>query len=312
MRIVRAPLAATAAFDSAACTLLALRAADLPSTTPGWQGWTLLALTSLLIYAAGMAANDLADRHIDREKDPARPLPAGALSPTAVRVGILLLAAAAVWLGGGPSGSRWAVLAALAIAGLYDFALKRFLTSGAMAMGGVRFANASIGVWPVVWAVPEAWPALLGPVCIGLYASGVTVLSTTEDLEAPRRLWVARVLAASAFTAAAALAWIIGGVPTFGVAVAFGVASSTLFGRTPKAGPAKKQVLEMLLGLYFLAAVLAGGGHHGDLESAVVYSFLALVLGWCLAVVSQLWIRSLRRSLTPIQPAGLDGTQPDQ
>lgn len=306
LRIARAPLAATAAFDATACLLLAYRAADRSAAAVGWDGWALLAATSLLIYAAGMAANDLADRDVDRLKDPARPLPSGALTPGAVSIGIILLAAAAVALGGGPAGSRVAVIVALVMAALYDFVFKRFVVPGAIAMGSVRAANASIGVWPLVIAYPEAWPALLGPLCIGLYAAGVTVLSTTEDAEAPRRLWAARVMAALAFGGAATLAWIVGGEPTLGVGIAFGVCSSTLFGRTPKAGPAKKQVLEMLLGLYWLAAVLAGGGHEGNLESAVIYSFFALVLAWLLAVGSQLWIRSLRRAAAPPPAAPMD------
>ena len=155
------------------------------------------------------------------------------------------------------------------------------------------------------------WPVLLGPLCLGLYSAGVVVLSTTEDEAAQdqahdRRVWVARGLSATAFVFAATLVWIIGGLPTLGIMVAFGVASSTLFGRTPRttmmrAGvqvprPAKAQVLEMLLGLYWLAAVLAGGGHDGSLASSLTVSFLALVGAWLLAIGSQLLIRSLRRS----------------
>jgi len=293
MRLIRAPLAATAAFDSTACLLLGLRLAERSPASIEVSDWILLALTSLLIYSAGMAANDLADRRLDRRKHPGRPLPRGVLSPLGAALGVGGLAAAALWLGGGPAGHTGTVAVALVLAGLYDFALKRFLVAGAVAMGAVRMANASLGLWPLLARRPEAWPVLFAPLLIGLYAAGVTVLSTTEDVQAPRRLAVARALAALAFAGAAALSWILGGLPTLGVAVAFGVASSTIFGRTPRPGPARKQVLEMLLGLYWLAAVLAGGGHAGTLESAVLYSFFALVLAWILVLGSQLWIRAL-------------------
>ena len=90
---------------------------------------------------------------------------------------------------------------------------------------------------------------------------------------------------------AATLVWVLGGVPTFGVMAAFGVASSTLFGRTPRttvvkqwreasASPAKAQVLEMLLGLYWLAAVHCGRRPRRlAADSALIVSFVALRRG---------------------------------
>ena len=59
--------------------------------------------------------------------------------------------------------------------------------------------------------------------------------------------------------------------------------------------PAKAQVLEMLLGLYWLSAVLAGGGHDGTLQNGVIVSFAALIVAWALAIASQLMIRALRK-----------------
>jgi 4-hydroxybenzoate polyprenyltransferase len=294
LRIVRLPLAPTAVCDVLACALLALSARGFEQ--PAWSplDWLALVATSLLVYFAGMAANDLADREVDRHKNPDRPLPSGALRPAAVAVAVAAFAAGAVALGGGPRGERWAVVAALAFAGLYDFGLKRTAVPGVLAMGLVRAAHASIPVWPLVIAGSVSWMLLAAPLCIGLYAAAVTLLSTTEDEEAPARVWWSRVLAAVAFAGAAVLAWVVGGLPTLGVAVAFGVASSTLFGRTPRPGPPKRQVLEMLLGLYWLAYVLSSGAHDGEMVPWVFASGVGLAAAWGLVMGSQLLIRWLR------------------
>ncbi len=52
----------------------------------------------------------------------------------------------------------------------------------------------------------------------------------------------------------------------------------------------------MLLGLYWLAAVLAGVAHDGTVPGALTVSFVALVIAWLLAIGSQLFIRWLRRA----------------
>jgi hypothetical protein len=292
LRIVRLPLAPTAVADSLACALLASAAAG--ASMGSVLDVLALAGTSLCVYAFGMAANDWADRDTDRLKEPRRPLPSGALSPSAVAIALVLFAAGALALGGGARGERVAVAAAVLFAALYDFGLKRGVVVGSLAMGATRAANASIAVWPWVLAGEISWIVLLAPLCIGLYSTGVTLLSTTEEVEAPGRVWASRILAAIAFGVAATVAWVVGGLPTLGVGVAFGVASSTLFGRTPRPGPAKKQVLEMLLGLYWLAYVIASGGHDGSMVRWGVVALAGLVLAWGLAIGSQLIVRWLR------------------
>lgn len=307
LRIVRLPLAPTAVCDAVACALLAASATAGGISTIPLRDGLLLAATSLLIYFAGMAANDLADRRVDRRKHPERPLPAGDLTPVAAALAVCAFAGGALALGGGGCGARWVVAAALLLAGLYDFALKRAVLPGVLCMGLVRAANASIAVWPLVLAGAAPWTVLLGPACIGLYAAAVTLLSTTEDVWAPGRVGASRVLAACAFAGAATLAWVVGGLPTLGVAVAFGVASSTLFGRTPRPGPPKRQVLEMLLGLYWLAYVLGSGAHGGEMVPWALAGGAGLALAWGLAVGSQMLIRWLRpATLSPPRPPAGD------
>jgi hypothetical protein len=170
-----------------------------------------------------------------------------------------------------------AVLAILA----YDGFLKRFLVPGAVAMGLVRVANASLAVVPLVAAgTTDAW-ALAGPACLGLYSAGVTVLSTAEDRPSAQagRLLAARVAAFLAFAGAAALSVAGAAGVTLGVFVASGVALSVAFGRVPRPRSPRAQVLEMLLGFHWLELVLATGGFaHGDWAATLSCVGAAVVL----------------------------------
>ena len=290
LRLVRLPLAPTAMWDAAACMALGLTFAGrgLGSVEP--LAWVLLVTTSLLVYAAGMAANDFADRKRDVELAPTRPLPSGEIRPGGALALVLVCVAGAIAIGGGAAGSREAVIAAVLLAGLYDFRTKHGLVGGALTMGLVRFANASVGVIPLVQSGAAPVEALLGPAAIGLYSAAVTVLSTTEETEAPGRKIATRLLATLAFLIAGVLPWLAVGRPTLAVVVAFGAASSIAFARTPKPGPAKRQVLEMLLGLYFLSFCLASAGDHGSM----VVNFAGLGIAFALIWASQMMIRALR------------------
>ena len=288
LRLVRAPLAPTAACDAAACLLLARGAGGEALEPLGAWDWALLAATSLLVYAFGMGLNDWADRARDRTLAPDRPLPSGALAPAPVLVVLGFIAAGAVALGGGPAGARGMVVAALAAAALYDLGLKHALVGGAVAMGSVRALQAGVGVVPLVASgAAPAW-VLVAPLAVGTYSAGITVLSTTEEVPSPRRRVVARVLAGVAHALAGTAAVIAAGRFTFGVLLALASVLSLAFARVPRPGPVKRQVLEMLLGLYLLAAILAGGSGNGIVEVA------ALGVAFLLVLASQLAIRALR------------------
>jgi 4-hydroxybenzoate polyprenyltransferase len=293
--VTRAPFAPTAACDAAACALLALTAAGRgPEAIAPWA-WAALAGTAMLVYAAGMAANDLADREKDRRLAPNRPLPSGRLSPRAVGTAVAVLAAAAVALGGGPAGTRWAVGAALLLAMAYDFVRPLGVVAQAALMGGVRFANAATAVVPLVLSGDASPWTLLAPGAIGLYAAAITVLSTTEERESRARVRAARGLAAAGFgTMAAATGLAAGGAPhgvVLGWVFAGSVALASLAGRTPRPGPVKVQVREMLLGLYWLAAIAASAGDGGSLLVAGA----AFVVAFLLIVAGQLAMRALAR-----------------
>src|SRR3954466_13822058 len=75
LQLIRLPNVFTAAADSLAGWLL------VGGTLADVAGWLPLAFASMVLYAAGMALNDLFDLEIDRAERPGRPLPSGRVSP---------------------------------------------------------------------------------------------------------------------------------------------------------------------------------------------------------------------------------------
>src|SRR5271170_6485926 len=99
LRLVRAPLAATAIADGLAGYLLAtVRFAEDTGSSPVLEPIAdvkpllLAALASTALYWAGMALNDYFDLERDRKVYPQRPLPSGRVPATlAVVLGVALL-----------------------------------------------------------------------------------------------------------------------------------------------------------------------------------------------------------------------------
>ncbi|MGO9812251.1 MAG: UbiA family prenyltransferase, partial [Isosphaeraceae bacterium] len=71
LQLIRLPNVLTAAADSLAGWLLG-------GGSLGEVGrWAPLAIASMVLYAAGMALNDVFDAEIDRQERPGRPIPSG-------------------------------------------------------------------------------------------------------------------------------------------------------------------------------------------------------------------------------------------
>jgi 4-hydroxybenzoate polyprenyltransferase len=141
-------------------------------------GWLPLAAASMVLYASGMALNDLFDLEIDRAERPGRPLPSGRVSRSF-----------AAWLGwgglvlgpalartSGPRPALVAVVLSLAILA-YDGGLKRSIL-GPEFMGSCRGLNLLLGMShaPSLGG-PVAWLAAL---CFGAFVAGVTWISRSE------------------------------------------------------------------------------------------------------------------------------------
>ena len=97
-----------------------------------------------MLYLAGMALNDLADREEDARERPERPIPSGAVSPRAAALigGSLLLGGVLVARG---AGARWTGPALAAMVVAYDFQLKHSRDARSDRDGRVPLALAAHG-----------------------------------------------------------------------------------------------------------------------------------------------------------------------
>lgn len=173
LQLVRLPNLFTAAADVLAGFL------TVSAARPQFdaQALSYLLVSTVCLYAGGVALNDYFDEDLDRVERPERPLPSGRISRRAARrlvVGLFVMAcltAASV----GPVSLALALAIAFSAA-FYDAIGKR-TAWGPVNMGLCRFLNLLLGVS----AVPELLTERLGlAFLLMLHIVGVTVLSRGE------------------------------------------------------------------------------------------------------------------------------------
>lgn len=197
-----------------------------------------LAGASSCLYLAGMALNDYADREVDAEERPHRPIPSGRVSPGFALGLASALTAAGLGLAyraGGPRTMRVAVPLVGAIWG-YDLLLKG-TPAGPFVMAAARSLDVLLGAEDVRRALPAA--AVVG---------GHTVVITTVSRREAEGGSEALALGAIAGTAAVAAA----------ARLALGNAPGGRWGRRAVAGRAGRYAAAALIGLY--AGTLGGAG----------------------------------------------------
>jgi 4-hydroxybenzoate polyprenyltransferase len=192
--LVRAPAALTVPGDA----LAGAAAAGWPfgGATP------VLALSSTLMYWAGMALNDYADRDLDAVERPERPIPSGRVRPgfaLGLSAGLTAAAIGAAGLAGGRRALGVAVpLAATVWA--YDLALKA-TPAGPAAMAAARVLDVLLGAG--TGRLREALPPAA---LVGAHTLAVTALSRREVTGGGPAL-PAATLAATGAVALSAAAW---------------------------------------------------------------------------------------------------------
>src|SRR5687768_507003 len=191
LRLVRWPGAATAAANAAAAFLLAHR----PDSAGGWRAAAGACAGGFLVYAGGVALNDVADAERDRTIHPARPLPSGAVTLRAATwFGVALLAAGIVLsasLANVDAGIATAAAALFAV--IYDFGARRSRVAASLCLGLARGANAAAGALAaagsasLLFDAPDlAMRAQVFVAAIAAYATVLTYISTFEDRTLPR------------------------------------------------------------------------------------------------------------------------------
>jgi hypothetical protein len=219
LRLVRAPAVFSALGDPLAGMLLAdgrLSADRAPR----------IAAAAALIYLAGMALNDLADREEDARERPERPIPSGAVSPRAAALvgGSLLLAGI---VAAHRAGARWSGPALAAMVVAYDFRLKHSETIGPVAMGACRSLSLMMGVEAAGAPASRGGESAL---LLGAYVTGLTLLARSETGGARR----SELRGGAALAAAALVAATVRGGPA---SVPWGAAAAAV------AGPAVARAL---------------------------------------------------------------------
>lgn len=212
LRLFRASGVATVLSNLLAASAVAFYAAD--GLNPTWflarllhepQRLLWVPLASMLLYAAGMAWNDLVDLERDRGIHPQRPLPSGRINlamayvvTALMSVGALVAAAMVNW--GLSAGEVAMGIAAagivLSLSLLYNFGAKEIPWLGSLVMAAVRSGHALFAlllIGPDFLRLALAGGSVAGvgsplayPLTIGLYVFGLTLVSEGETRAARR------------------------------------------------------------------------------------------------------------------------------
>lgn len=219
--------------------------------------WFALAI-AVLLYAMGLALNDLCDATLDAQERPARPIPSGRLSPKEVRtaVGLLLLGSLGI-----ASYLSWRVVAtSLALTFLiffYNLWAKRCPWIGIPVMALCRGGSFCLG-----WAATglDALPHLGACGILMLYIALVSIVAVHEAK--PEKIFPLTYLPGIGLGVASAF---YRNVPWFNL-LALVLALRTLFlgaalGQKPSPDAVQKTVGLWLVGLPFVQGLLLLLGH---------------------------------------------------
>ncbi|MFC4022097.1 SCO3242 family prenyltransferase [Micromonospora sp. GCM10011542] len=190
--LVRVPAALSVPGDVVAG---AAAAGTLDRRTPALAG------ASVLLYWAGMAANDWADRRLDAVERPERPIPSGRVAPAAA-VGIAAgLTAAGLGLAAAAGGRRATALAVPLAAAVWGYdLLAKNTAAGPAVMAACRGLDVLLGA-----SGGRLHRALPAAVTVAAHTWTVTALSRREVTGADTALPL-RTLAGTALVAASAAA----------------------------------------------------------------------------------------------------------
>ncbi|MEU7845655.1 SCO3242 family prenyltransferase [Micromonospora sp. NPDC049114] len=188
--LVRAPAALSVPGDVVAG---AAAAGALGPRTPALAG------ASVLLYWAGMAANDWADRELDAVERPERPIPSGRVTPAAALGLAAGLTAAGVGLAAAVGGRRAAALAVPLAASIWGYdLLAKNTAAGPAVMAACRGLDVLLGA-----SGGHLWRALPSAATVAAHTWTVTTLSRREVTGADAALPM-RTLAGTALVAASA------------------------------------------------------------------------------------------------------------
>ena len=143
-----------------------------------WQNLLWLSLSTVGLYAGGVAFNDIADAELDAVERPERPVPSGRASKSgAIFMASLLLlfGVLAAFQVNYSAGSLAIVVAACAL--VYDYWGKHQRIFGPINMGLCRTGNLLLGIAVAPEVLGKVWPLGLLPL---IYVAAITLVSRGE------------------------------------------------------------------------------------------------------------------------------------
>ncbi|MGW0506784.1 SCO3242 family prenyltransferase [Micromonospora sp. NPDC003241] len=240
-------------------------------------GTPVLATASVLLYWAGMAANDWADRRLDAVERPERPIPSGRVHPglaVGLAAGLTVAGVGLAALGGGRRATAVAVPLAAAV-WAYDLAAKN-TAAGPAVMATCRGLDVLLGA-----AGGRPSRALPAALTVAAHTWTVTALSRREvtgaDRALPRRTLAGTALVAASAalpshrsgpTAAGRVAAALPGVLAGWYAARYGTAQARV-AADPSAGRVRAAVGAGITGLPALQGALTARAGAGLLGLAV-------------------------------------------
>lgn len=175
LRLLRIPNLSTVPGDPLAGVAAAVL---LGAEFPEWRKIAFCVLAALFLYCAGLILNDLCDFNHDWVCRPRRPLPSGQVSLLEAALGLILFAAAGLFLAAKAGATSFLVaMVLLSFIGIYCTLAKEYPRLGAVVMGLCRGSS-------VMLCVPQS-EFLKGPlflaVAVTLYVAVITIISRGED-----------------------------------------------------------------------------------------------------------------------------------
>lgn len=182
LKLLRPPNLLTVPGDPVSGFMLAL------AVDPGRSFVFLLpaACASLLLYAAGLVSNDVADREEDGRDRPERPIPSGSVSVGSAVVVSAILICSAIGLAGlaGLGPMLWAtILAALVLS--YNVVTKDIPLIGSINMGACRGVSLLLGASAAGWSPDRIDTPIVAAFGLILYIAAVTSLAARETESTP-------------------------------------------------------------------------------------------------------------------------------
>jgi 4-hydroxybenzoate polyprenyltransferase len=172
-----------------------------------WLNLLWLSLSTIGLYAGGVAFNDIADAELDAIERPERPIPSGRASKpkaTIMSLGLLTLGVLAAAQVNWTSAALALGVAVLAVA--YDYWGKHQRIIGPINMGLCRSGNLLLGISVAPEVLEKIWPIALMPL---IYVAAITMISRGEVHGKNRKaLYAGGMMYASIFLAIFGLAYL--------------------------------------------------------------------------------------------------------